>query len=81
MTYNMAHLIRGLARVSASGYDDICLLVDELDSLRQQVERLREALQDIAEYDCVYGDGCPTFGTNHGQCHGCVAREALEDPK
>lgn len=38
---------------------------------------LRSALSDLAEGDCSYGDGCPAFGSRHGQCCSCKAREAL----
>jgi hypothetical protein len=34
-------------------------------------------MRDLAEHECTYRDGCPTFGSRHGQCTGCKAREAL----
>ena len=40
-------------------------------------DRYRDALEGLAEYDCHYGDNCPTFGSRHGKCVGCKAREAL----
>jgi hypothetical protein len=39
---------------------------------------LLEALEDLAEGDCHYGDGCPTFGSRHGTCTSCKARKAIE---
>lgn len=42
-----------------------------------EVERLRGRLSDIAAQDCVYGDGCPAFGTNHEMCTPCFARSAI----
>jgi hypothetical protein len=41
-------------------------------------DRFREALEDLAEGDCVYGDSCPDPGTRHGSCAPCLARRALE---
>jgi hypothetical protein len=38
----------------------------------------REALQDIAEHECAYRDGCPeNAGTRHGECTPCTAKKAL----
>lgn len=52
---------------------------------RQLAEAVRErdearaVLRDFAEYDCEYGDNCPSnAGTRHGTCVGCKARQALE---
>ena len=53
--------------------------VGKRKALEADVARLREALESIAEYDCTYGDNCPTFGTRHGQCVGCKARAALKE--
>lgn len=50
----------------------------ELGELRARMSTLEGALHRIAEADCNYGDGCPAFGTRHGQCTPCVARAALE---
>lgn len=33
--------------------------------------------RDIAECDCEYNDNCPKFGSRHGQCYACKAREVL----
>lgn len=49
----------------------------KLTEAEKELEGLRQTMRDIAEQDCFYGDNCPTFGTNHGQCTGCRAREAL----
>lgn len=45
--------------------------------LSAENERLRRALEDMAEGDCEYGDGCPTFGSRHGRCVPCKAHLAL----
>ena len=45
--------------------------------LMRERDRYRSALEAIAEGDCSYGDECPTFGSRHGQCLPCQAREAL----
>jgi predicted RNase H-like nuclease (RuvC/YqgF family) len=47
--------------------------------LGNRVRTLEEALRGFAEGDCEYGDGCPTFGTNHGRCVPCKARAALRE--
>ena len=33
--------------------------------------------KSVADGDCAYRDGCPKFGSRHGQCAACAAREAL----
>lgn len=59
-----------------SGGEDACPLCESYEN----EQRLRAALEDIAERDCSYGDGCPDFaGTRHGQCIACKAREALKN--
>lgn len=55
-------------------------LLAELTSLRAKFARAEGVvghMRDIAEHECAYRDGCPTFGSRHGQCTGCKAREAL----
>jgi len=55
-------------------------LAQEVKEARAEVERLREALQEIAEGDCYYGDNCPSnAGTRHGTCTECKARQALKE--
>ena len=56
---------------------EITKLRADLAAAAKREAGLREALEEIAEADCAYGDGCPRFGTRHGQCVGCKAREAL----
>ena len=52
----------------------------ERDEARAEIERLREALQEIAEGECYYGDNCPSnAGTRHGTCTECKARQALKE--
>lgn len=50
-------------------------------ALAHENDILRSAISDLAEGDCVYGDGCPTFGSNHGKCYSCKARQALSEAK
>jgi cellobiose-specific phosphotransferase system component IIA len=50
---------------------------ERVTSLEKQVSLLRSFADDMAENDCHYGDGCPKFGSRHGQCVGCKAREVL----
>ena len=60
--------------------DTIAVLREQAVELRAEVERLREALQEIAEGDCYYGDNCPSnAGTRHGTCTECKARQALKE--
>jgi hypothetical protein len=49
----------------------------DLNTLQKQIEDLKSVLQDFAEGDCEYGDGCPSFGTRHGRCISCKAKKAL----
>lgn len=57
-------------------------VIEEVKQLEAELERLRGVLGDIAEYDCAYGDNCPSnAGTRHGTCVGCKARHALEEAK
>ena len=59
---------------------DVACLWEERDEARAEVERLREALQEIAEGDCHYADNCPpNAGTRHGTCTKCKARQALKE--
>ena len=48
---------------------------------KQHSNILLEALEDLAEGDCYYGDDCPTFGSRHGTCTSCKARKAIEEYK
>lgn len=41
---------------------------------------LEEFVQEFAADPCVYGDGCPDFGTRHGTCIPCHARSVLFPP-
>lgn len=45
----------------------------------EKLKILTQFAQDMAEHDCTYGDNCPTFGSRHGKCIGCLAREALTE--
>lgn len=51
----------------------------QLLTVKQERNEARAVLRDFAEYDCEYGDNCPSnAGTRHGTCVGCKARQALE---
>lgn len=53
--------------------------VQAVATLRKERDSYKDALEDFADYDCHYGDNCPTFGSRHGRCVGCKARAALKD--
>jgi len=64
--------------------DAIAALIKEKVALQAECRRLRaerDALKmfadGVAEGDCHYGDSCPTFGSRHGKCVVCQAREAV----
>lgn len=75
-----------------NGPSDVLLLVEAVrvwrnecfvwkganDTLSKDAEAFEDALQDIAEQECAYGDDCPPFGSRHGVCVGCKARRALQ---
>jgi hypothetical protein len=50
-----------------------------IERLEKKLDRLEQFAKDMAEDDCHYGDNCPPFGTRHGTCSGCQAREALKE--
>ena len=54
-------------------------IVAAMNQAEDERDAARAVLRDIAEGDCSYGDGCPKFGSRHGQCVSCKAREALGD--
>lgn len=57
----------------------VYVLHRQVEKLNKEKDTLSDALLDIAEGDCHYGDNCPTFGaTRHGTCDACKARYALE---
>lgn len=68
-------------RDSASLWRERCNKAEQkVDDLRAKLARAEGVvghMRDIAEHECAYRDGCPTFGSRHGQCTGCKAREAL----
>ena len=51
-------------------FDTIKYMVDQLNTKTS-------ILEELAEADCEYGDNCPTFGSQHGQCISCKVRKAL----
>jgi hypothetical protein len=40
--------------------------------------KLRNFVQELADLDCTYKDNCPDFGSRHGKCIRCQAKEALK---
>lgn len=63
------------------GADDDSIQTDEaiaeLKMLKNQIYSLKQFASDMAEGDCEYGDNCPTFGSRHGKCFSCMARQTL----
>ena len=50
-----------------------------LAEARERIARLEGFIGDLADYDCEYGDNCPTnTGSRHGTCIPCKARKALQ---
>ena len=48
------------------------------EQAERRIKHLQEVVEDEAERDCGYGDGCPSnSGTRHGTCSPCKARRAL----
>ena len=59
--------------------DDIDLPISKPSKSADIMSILIDTLQDFAEYDCLYGDGCPeNKKTHHGTCIGCKARKTLQ---
>lgn len=50
---------------------------DRIADLLEEAATALEFVQDLADESCEYGDNCPTFGSRHGTCLNCKAREAL----
>lgn len=50
---------------------------DRIADLLEEAATALDFVQELADETCEYGDGCPTFGSNHGRCLHCKAREAL----
>jgi hypothetical protein len=40
--------------------------------------RERDFIRELADEECSYKDNCPAFGTRHGRCLSCSAREVLK---
>lgn len=51
---------------------------DRIADLLEEAANALDFVQEWADIDCAYGDGCPPFGTNHGKCTPCKARHALD---
>lgn len=50
---------------------------DRIADLLEEAATALDFLQELADEECGYGDDCPTFGSRHGKCVRCKAREAL----
>jgi len=55
----------------------IATLTADLARVTGERDGLKMFADGVAEGDCHYGDACPTFGSRHGKCVVCQAREAL----
>jgi len=75
------HHAMDLARLSPASLRVNCDRVDHaMEDVLKTMERLVRGLEDVAEHDCDYGDGCPKFvPTRHYQCIPCRARETLAE--
>jgi hypothetical protein len=51
---------------------------DRIADLLEEAANALSFLAELAEEDCSYGDNCPTFGSRHGKCIYCKARQALK---
>lgn len=60
---------------------DAVVWFDRCNAAERQRDHFKDVLSDFAEWDCDYGDGCPTFRSRHGKCVGCKARDALQESK
>ena len=55
---------------------------DRIADLLEEAATALEFTQELAECECLYNDGCPAFGSRHGRCLHCKAKEALNyDPE
>lgn len=50
---------------------------DRIADLLEEAANALDLVQEWADEECSYKDGCPTFGSNHGRCMSCKARAAL----
>lgn len=46
--------------------------------LTRKLEHVVAFVLELAEEGCSYGDDCPAFGSRHGTCLACRARNAIE---
>lgn len=59
--------------------DDIELMHYAVAKSLREVKELRSFVEDVADGDCSYGDGCPESTMNRrGRCIWCKARLCLE---
>ncbi len=49
--------------------------------IQAENERLRDFVEGFADEPCEYGDNCPAFGSRHGQCDNCKAKQSLKGGK
>jgi hypothetical protein len=50
---------------------------DRIADLLEEAAFALDFVQELADDECKYNDGCPVFGSNHGRCISCKARAAL----
>ena len=69
--------VRNMERRIASMNSELALLRLDLARVTGERDGLKMFADGVVEGDCHYGDACPTFGSRHGKCVVCQAREAL----
>ena len=50
---------------------------DRIADLLEEAATALDFVQELAEEECLYNDGCPVFGSNHGRCLICKAKDVL----
>ena len=56
---------------------EIAELGKRIAEIEKENKKLKGFIEDIAERDCQYGDGCPLF-IYRGRCDSCKAKEVLK---
>lgn len=50
---------------------------DRIADLLDEAATALDFVQELADEECSYRDGCPVFGSRHGVCLHCRARRVL----
>jgi hypothetical protein len=50
---------------------------DRIAELLEEAATALDFVQELADEECSYKDGCPRFGSNHGRCISCKAKAVL----